>query len=543
MSKTQKNLLLVSLMLGILLEGLDGMILSTAMPRIIADLNGLKLISWVFTSYMLTSVLTTPIYGKLSDLYGRKQFYIGGMAIFVIASMVAGQAQSIEWLIFWRGVQGIGAGAMMPVAMTIAAEVFAGPERSKIQGIMSGGFGISSVVGPTLGGWITDGPGWRWAFYINLPLGVIVIGILLALRLPVSDARQAKKEIHIDYFGAASLMLCTTSLLLGFVFGSDETMGWTNWETLLAFGLSVVGLVAFIFAESRAKDPIISLDFFKNPVFVVANLAGFLSGVAMFGAINYIALFVQGVQGESATNSSTVITPMMIALVIGTIVAGQLIARTGKYRLAAIVFMLIMAVGVGQLVLLDIRSGTWQVLGAMVTLGFGLGGTFPTFIVAIQNAFDRRHLGTVNSLAGFFRQIGGTVGISIMGSYLATQLATEVPQRLQANLPAPVVEAFSKQGGIPSVQILTSSNGLEMLKKGVNNDQIFNGIVLSLREALTDSLHLVFIGSLIVAALGLAVTVFLKELPLQFGRPNLNEHAVSSSSDEPSSEGELVKVS
>lgn len=540
MNKTQKNWLLVALLLGILLEGLDGMILSTAMPRIIADLDGLKLISWVFTSYMLTSVLTTPLYGKLSDLYGRKQFYIGGMLVFMLSSVLAGQAQSIEWLIFWRGVQGIGAGAMMPVAMTIAAEIFTGADRSKIQGVLSGGFGISSVIGPTIGGWLTDGPGWRWAFYINAPLGIIVIGVLLLLKFPVSESRQARNEIHIDYFGAASLMLLTTSFLLGFVFGGDETLGWLHPQTLLCFGLTIVGLVAFLVAESRAKDPIIPLSFFKNPIFVVVNAAGFLTGVSMFGAINYISLYVQGVRGDSATDSSTAITPMMVALVVGTVVTGQLIARTGKYRMLAIAFMLIMTLGTLQLVLLDLNSATWQVLLAMITLGFGIGGTFPVFIVALQNAFDRRYLGTLNSLAGFFRQIGGTVGISIMGSILTNQLANNVSARMQANLPGPVLNGLNASGFQPNVQLLTSSHGLDMLKNSLNNPEIFNGIIKSLREALSSSLNVIFIGSLTVAILGLAVTLFLKEIPLQLGGPklNLSEHAVAE--DEPEDASRLV---
>jgi len=515
-TRIQKNFLLVGLLLGILLEGMDGLVLSTAMPRILADLDGLKLISWVFTSYMLTSVLSTPIYGKLSDLYGRKQFYIGGMALFMVASMLAGQAHSIEWLIFWRGVQGLGAGAMMPVAMSIAAEAFPGAERGKIQGILSGGFGISSLLGPTLGGWLTDGPGWRWAFYINVPLGLIVIAILLAVKLPVSAARQESGKIRIDYLGAATLMVFTTSLLLGFVFGGDETIGWVSTQTITMFGLALVSLVAFLLIERQAADPIIPLDFFKNPVFVVASLNGFFVGAAMFGSINYIALFIQGVQGDSATKSGTVITPMMLALVVGTVVAGQAITRFGKYRWLAVGFMLIMTLGVLQLVLLNVGSGSLEVLIAMITLGFGVGGSFPIFIIALQNAFEPRFLGTLNSLNGFFRQIGGTIGLSIQGSLLTAQLVAQVPERLKANLPGPAYDALNASGFKPSIQMLTSSEGLTGLQRAFNNDTIFNGVITSLRESLADSLHLLFIGSLLTAGLALLVSFFLKEVPLRW---------------------------
>ncbi len=516
MSQSQKRLLLLGLMLGVLLEGLDGMILSTAMPRIISDLDGLKLVSWVFTSFMLTSTLSTPIYGKLSDLYGRKQFYIGGMALFVVASMLAGQAGSIEWLIFWRGVQGLGAGAMLPVASAIASEVFSGVERGKIQGIISGGFGISSVVGPTLGGWITDGPGWRWAFYVNVPIGVAVIGILLAVKIPVSESRQQTSGIKIDYLGATTLVLFTTSLLLGFVFGGDETIGWTNLQTLSMFGLTALGLVGFVLAERVAADPIIPLSFFKNPIFVVINLSGFFIGAAMFGMINYMSYFIQGVQGESATSSGTAITPMMVALVIATVVAGQALTRLGKYRVLALIFLTIMALGILQMVFLDVHSGRLEVLAAMVTLGFGIGGTFPIFIIALQNAFEPRFLGTISSLTGFFRQIGATVGTSILGSVLNASLTTQVPERLKANLTGPAYDGLQASGFTPSVQLLTSSEGLDGLRRSLGDKTVYNGVLTGLREALTNSLHMIFIGAFGIGLMALFVTFFLKEIPLKW---------------------------
>ncbi|HEX2911877.1 MAG TPA: MDR family MFS transporter [Chloroflexia bacterium] len=528
MSNNQKKLLLLGLFLGVVLEGLDGMILSTAMPRIISDLDGLKVISWVFTAYMLTSTLSTPIYGKLSDLYGRKQFYIGGMALFVIASMLAGQAHSIEWLIFWRGVQGLGAGAMMPIAASIASDVFTGPDRGKIQGIISGGFGISSVLGPTLGGWITDGPGWRWAFYINAPLGAAVIILLLSVSIPAMN-KPAPGSIKVDYLGAATLMLFTTSLLLGFVFGGDETIGWSNLQTLSMFGLALVSLLGFILAESRASDPIVPLSFFRNPIFVVINVAGFFVGAAMFGAVNYISYFIQGVQGESATSSGTTVTPMMIALVIGTVVGGQLMTKLGKYRVLSLAFMAVMTVGVAQLVLLDVHSGKLEVLLAMITLGFGVGGSFPIFIIALQNAFDQRFLGTITSLSGFFRQIGATVSTSILGSVLTSQLAAQVPERLKANLPGPALDAMQAKGPLPGVQILTSSEGLGSLRQGIGNDAIYNGLVTGLREALTNSLHLVFIGSLGIAVVALVVCFFVKEIPLKMLQQSVQSEGLGES--------------
>ncbi len=504
---------MLGLMLGVLLEGLDGMILSTAMPRIISDLNGLAVISWVFTSYMLTSTLSTPIYGKLSDLYGRKQFYLGGMILFIGASMLAGQSSSIEWLIIWRGFQGLGAGAMMPIASSIASDAFTGAERGKIQGIISGGFGISSILGPTLGGWITDGPGWRWAFYINVPLGIAVIALMLIVKIP---AVERTEKVQIDYLGAALLMLFTTSLLLGFVFGGDNTIGWGAAQTIVMFVVAVLSLIGFVAAERFAADPIIPLAFFQNQVFVIGSAVCFFIGAAMFGAVNYISYFIQGVQGESATSSGTTITPMMLALVAGTIVGGQSITRLGKYRNIGLAFVLIMSLGVLQLVFLNVGSGKLEVLAAMITLGFGIGGTFPVFIIALQNAFEPRFLGTITSLSGFFRQLGATIGTSILGSILTLGLTTQVPERLKANLPGPAYDGLTAQGFAPSVQILTSSEGLTALKTGLGNEALYNGVVTSLREALANSLNPVFVGSLGIAIVALVLTLFLKELPLRW---------------------------
>ena len=513
MSDKQQRWLLAGLVLGILLEGLDSMIVGTAMPRIISDLNGLALYSWVFTAYMLTSTVATPIYGKLSDLYGRKPIFGTGMGLFLVASVLAGQAQSMEWLVIWRGVQGLGAGALLPVAISIIGESFSGAQRAKIQGAISTVYGLTSLIGPTLGGWITDGPGWRWAFYISVPVGLVALAILFSLKLPRPAAEPG--TIKIDYLGAATLTLFTTTLLLGFVFGSDQTLGWTSLQSLLLFGLALAGLIGFGLVEARAADPIIPLAFFKNPVFVAASLGVFLVGAAMQSAANFLSLYIQGVRGESATNSGTAFTPMMLALIFGGVAGGIIISKTGKYKLLALCSLSIMGLGIGQLVLLDRHSGTLQTLAAMITLGLGTGGTFPVFIIALQNAVEIRFLGIASSLNTFFRQIGATIAVSVMGSILTSQLASQVPQQLKANLPGPAYDALQASGFRPEVQILTSSQGLTGLRQTLGDETFFNEVVTGLREALANSLHLIFIAAFVLAIGALLVGFFLKEIPLR----------------------------
>lgn len=513
MSDKQQRWLLVGLVLGVLLEGLDSMIVGTAMPRIISELNGLALYSWVFTAYMLSSTVATPIYGKLSDLYGRKPIFGTGMGLFLVASVLAGQAHSMEWLVIWRGVQGLGAGALLPVAISIIGESFSGSQRAKIQGAISSVYGLTSLVGPTLGGWITDGPGWRWAFYISVPVGLVALAILFSLKLPRPAADPG--TIKIDYLGAATLALFTTSLLLGFVFGSDQNLGWTSFQSLLMFGLAAGGLISFGLVEAHAADPIIPLAFFRNPVFVVASLGVFLCGATMQSTANFLSLYIQGVKGESATNSGTAFTPMMLALIFGGVLGGVIISKTGRYKLFALSSLFIMVLGMGQLVWLNVHSSTLQTLAAMITLGLGIGGTFPVFIIALQNAFEARFLGIASSLNTFFRQIGGTIAVSVMGSILTAQLASQVPQQLQAHLTDPAYEALQAGGFRPDVQILTSSQGLSGLRQALGNDTLFNEIVSGLREALANSLHLIFMAAFGLAILALLVGFFLKEIPIR----------------------------
>src|SRR5690349_12436473 len=362
MTKRQSTLVMIGLLLGVLLEALDSTIVGTAMPRVVADLGGFSQLSWVFSAYLLTSTVSTPLYGKLSDMYGRMPFYLAGMILFMLGSIAGGLAQDMLQLIICRGVQGLGAGAMMPIAIALGQTVFPPAERGKIQGAISGAFGLAAVLGPTLGGLITDHLSWRWVFYINVPVG-IAAAILLFANVPASGRRNATQRGAggVDYLGAVTLTVFATALMLGFIWGGDATLGWTAGQTLGTFGVALLGLIGFLVAERRAADPIVPLPAFRNRTFTVSVLTSMLTGGAMLATLSYLPIFVQGVLGSSATDSGAVTTPMMIALVIGSTIAGRTVGRrVQRYKGMALFAGAAMVAGTALMTTLDAGSSQWS---------------------------------------------------------------------------------------------------------------------------------------------------------------------------------------
>ncbi|MBA2276590.1 MAG: MFS transporter, partial [Chloroflexia bacterium] len=318
---------IAGVMLGLLLFSLNQTIVGTALPRIVTDLGGLEFYSWVATAYLLTSTAAVPIFGKLSDTYGHKPFYIGGMVLFLVASALCGASQTIVQLILFRGLQGVAGGILMTNTFAIIGELFPPAERGKWQGLTSSVFGLSSLVGPALGGWLTDGPGWRWVFYVNLPIGIAGI-IVLSTGLPHIRAEVAKP---IDWTGAATIVAAVVPLLLAFSWAGTE-YAWGSTQVIGLLALAAVMTALFLLAETRAEDPIIPLTLFRNRTFAVSTVTMFLLSGGMFGAIIYIPLFIQAVIGTSATASGVVLTPMMLSLVVASTVSGQIISRGGRYK-------------------------------------------------------------------------------------------------------------------------------------------------------------------------------------------------------------------
>ncbi len=359
-SRRDTVLTMIGVLMVMLLASLDQTIVSTAMPRIIADLQGFDRYTWVSTAYLLTSTVMVPIYGKLSDLLGRKPIFLFGVVVFLAGSALSGTAQSMNQLILFRAFQGIGAGALIPIAITIVGDLFTPRERGKWQGLTGGVFGLSAIIGPTLGGWITQNTTWRWIFYVNLPIGIAALLVLIFL---MPALRGKATNVSIDYTGAALLVLGTVPLLLGFTFAGSQ-YDWLSPQIIGLFAGAVVALTAFVFYEARLErrggQPIIEPGLFKNSVFSVSTVVTMIFGMGLFGSIFFIPLFVQGVIGGSATNSGLILTPLLLTSVVGSIVSGQLVSRLGKYKWIAILGMLVSVAGTLLLVRLDCCWCAWM---------------------------------------------------------------------------------------------------------------------------------------------------------------------------------------
>lgn len=517
-----KNLLVVmsGVLLGILLAALDQTIVGPAMPKIIGELNGFEHYAWVFTAYMLTSTISVPIFGKLGDMYGRKWFFIGGIVVFLIGSMLCGQATDIWQLIGFRAVQGLGGGIMFANAFTIIGDLVPPADRGRWQGMFGGVWGLASVLGPTAGGYITDNLDWRWVFYVNVPVGLIALAVLLTT---FPNMKPAGLRKSIDWAGAGTLIAGLTPLLVALSLGGSKDWAWDSANTLGLIGVGVAFLLAFLFVESRAKEPIIPLDLFKNRTFTLSVVTVFLTGLGMFGAISYIPLFIQGVQGDSATSSGNAITPMMLALVAASVLSGQLLSRTGKYRILGIVGMSLLTVGLFLLSTMSLSTVRWQTIIFMVIMGFGLGIAMPLYTLVVQNAFPANRLGVVTSATTFFRSIGGTVGIAVLGSVVNNRFQTETvaqlaklnPQ-LAGSIPAAMLSNLNPQALVnPQAQATIKATIQAQGVPAAAAQTIVNTLLDAMRPALATATTEAFLigGSVLVIAI--VATAFLREIPLR----------------------------
>ncbi len=420
-SAQQKITVMMTVLLAMFLSALDQTIVSTAVPSIAKDFNAFSHLSWVFTAYMLTSTITVPIYGKLSDLYGRKTFYMFGIILFLIGSALCGLAENMSQLIIFRALQGIGGGAIMTNSFAIIGDLFDPRQRSKWQGVMGGVFALSSIIGPLIGGFFTDQLSWRWCFYINMPLGLLAL-INIFFKLP--KTKSYIKDKSIDYFGALFLTLALTSLLLALVSGGTS-FAWNSYEILLLFGFFLITSALFIFKEKNAKNPIISLNLFKNSIFSLSVLISFFTAIGMFGVVSYIPLFAQKVIGISATSSGTILSPLMFSMVFSNVLSGQIVAKTGKYKAIAIFGLFISFMAMMALSKMNATTTQFDLLKRMIFIGLGLGMNMPIFNIVIQNAFHHSKIGIVTAATQLFRSVGGTVGVAIMGGIINAYISKD----------------------------------------------------------------------------------------------------------------------
>ena len=413
MSQRRLNTITVGIMLSLFLASMEGTVVATAMPTIVGELGGLAIYSWVFSMYMLTSTTTVPIYGKLSDLYGRKLVYSISMMVFVAGSVLCAAANSMEQLILFRAVQGLGAGGVLPLAFTIIGELFSLEQRARMQGLFSGVWGVSAVIGPLIGGFLVDQVSWQWVFLINVLPGLLAVGIVWFAWRDTGRARDGK--VAIDYLGAALLTLGVLSLLLGM-----NQLGSPPAIPLLA--AAVLLLVALVWVERRAADPILPLHLFRDRLFTVSIVHGLLAGWALFGSLNYVPLFVQAVLNTSATQAGITLTPMSIMWTLASILGGQLLLRMG-YRTLALVGMGLLTVGALFMSGITTDSSQLLIMFYLGLMGTGMGLAIPAFLIAVQSTVNRSDLGAATSTIQFSRSIGGTLGVSVLGVFLSNRLA------------------------------------------------------------------------------------------------------------------------
>ncbi|PEY42145.1 MFS transporter [Bacillus cereus] len=507
-----RKLLLIGLVIAMLFAALDGTIVGTAMPRIVGELGGLSLMTWLTTAYMLTSTTVVPIAGKLADLLGRRNVYIAGLIIFMVGSALCGMANGMTELIIFRGIQGLGGGIMMPMAMIIIGDMFTGKERAKWQGIFGALYGLASVIGPQVGGWIVDAVNWRWVFYINLPVGILAT-IFIAMGL---KSHKQTGPIKIDIAGIFTMILGVVSLLLALTFGGKD-YAWDSWQIIGLFALAIIGIVGFVIVEIKAEEPILPMHFFKNRTFTLLNAIGFFMSIGMFGAIMFVPFFMQGIVGVSAAESGTIMTPMMITMIVMSIIGGQLVLKVGV-KPQIITGMLIMAGGFWLLTTMDMHTTKLVATSYMMIIGLGMGLVMPTLTLALQESFPKKDLGVVTSSSQFFRQIGGTFGITILGSIMNNTSGTTLTNKL-----VPVLNTFPAEAGQMVTKfkdmIHTDPQGLysmlfspEALKQ--MPETISNTIVPILKTSLVDSLHSVFLTGLVFIVVGAVFTICLQKIKL-----------------------------
>lgn len=439
LGKRRTLVVFAGLILAMLVAALNQTIVATALPTIVGDLGGLQHYSWVFSAYMLGMTVTVPLYGRLSDFYGRRPFFALGILLFSAGSIVAGLAPSMEVLIAGRAIQGLGAGGLIPLGIAVIGDIIPPRQRGKWQGLIGVVFGTASVIGPATGGWIADNTSWRWAFFVSLPLAALALTVVWL----GFDAKQVKERHRIDYLGATLLTGAVSTGLLGSVWGGVD-YPWTSPVIVGLFIASALLAVAFVLQERRAPEPILPLDLFRNRTFAVAQLALFGVGAAIFGTIMFVPLFVQQVLGESATSSGAILTPLMLGWITASALSGQVVSRTGHYRPVLLTGPPIMATGFYLLAGMDPSATAFEATRNVIIVGVGVGLLMQNFTVVVQNAVPRRLMGTATASTQFFRSIGATAGVTAMGAIMLARLgASEASSAGPAELANALQPAFA----------------------------------------------------------------------------------------------------
>ncbi|MDT0326964.1 MDR family MFS transporter [Nocardiopsis lambiniae] len=492
------------LLVAMLLASLDQTIFSTALPTIVGELNGVDHMLWVTTAYLVAATITMPIYGKLGDLLGRKSIFIGALSLFLVGSIVGGLAPDMTWLITGRAVQGLGGGGLMILSQAIIADVVPVRERSKYMGIMGAVFGVSSIAGPLLGGWFTESIGWRWAFWINIPLAIAaIVCAAIFLKLPRHQTRP-----RLDVWGILTMAVAVTSIILVTSWGGTE-YAWDSTTILTLVLVAVLATAAFVLAEYRASEPIIPLSLFKSRNFVLATVAGLVIGVAMFGALAYLPTYLQMVTGVNATESGLLMLPMVVGLMLSSIAMGQFASRTGRYKWMPITGMIVVAGALFLMSTLTVSTPLPVLLSYLFLLGLGIGLGMQILVLIVQNSFPDSQVGTATASNNFFREIGASLGGAVVGSLFTSRLTDLLSERMPDH----------GATGTPD------TNSLSPAALGTLPDAVQDVIVGAYNDALTP----VFLMLVPLAAVGLLVLLFIKEVPL---RASIEQDPLGSDADQ-----------
>ena len=510
----------IGLLGGMFAASISQTIVGPAMPRIVAELGGMDHYSWVATAAMLMSAIVVPIAGKLSDQYGRRPFFLGGLVIFMCGSLISGIAPNFWILVLGRAVQGLGMGTIMPLSQTIIGDIVPARQRGRYQGVMGAVFGLTSVAGPLAGGVVTDHLGWRWLFFIALPVGVVAFFLVARfLHLP-HQARAAK----IDVFGMLTLTPALVAILLATSWGGT-TYAWGSPVVvgLFAAGAALLGL--FIFAETRAEEPVLPLRLFRSSIFTLTNVAVFAFAMLMFSAIIYIPVYAQGVLGVNATNSGLILMPLMMGFVIMGILSGQIVSRTGRYKELMLGGIVVMGVGVAILTRLAHDSSTALLTGAMVVMGIGMGMVSQQYVLVIQNASTRLDMGVATASTQFFRNVGSTVGTAIAGAIMTAGLAEAILSHLPDGAAAALPEGGISAGAVLDPPLLA---------------QLPPAVADAVRQGLADQLHLVFLLLYPLLAIQFVATIFIRAIPLRETNDDPGRELLDAMSQSSAHEGDLV---
>jgi EmrB/QacA subfamily drug resistance transporter len=510
-----------AVMIGVFLAALDQTVVGTALPKIITDLGGNDLYTWAFTAYLLTSTISGPLYGKLSDLFGRRPIFLFGIGVFMVGSLFAGLTQEMWQLVAARGVQGLGAGALFPIALAVIADLFAPSERGRYQGLFGAVFGLSVLVGPAIGGLITDTIGWPFVFFFNLPVGAVVFAMVWRY-LPLYHPAGARPRV--DYLGAALFTAALIPILVGLT--NKQTAAWGDPMVGGLIGLGALILVVFIAVESRAAEPIVPLGLFRNRSFTVSVAAVFLAAMGFFATVVFLPRWFQVVAGSSATVSGYQMLPLLGGLIISAVASGQIVSRTGRYRLLIFGALAIMATGLFMLTHLHADTPLPILWGWMFVTGLGVGPTFAVFPLIVQNSVAVRHIGTATSNLTFFQQVGGTVGLALTGTIFASSLTEELPRQIgAAGLPPEVGGALAGATGLDRL------TGVGDLGAGIlaslpeaaraQVEPYVPAIVAAIHAAISIATASTFVLGIGAAALAAGLVLFLREAPARVVAPSL----------------------